>query len=72
MGGTKHNTIWLFNTLFIFTILCGVMLGTYRPAQAAIPDVRIDVGETRQVLLGATITSGRLLSGSWASSNKSV
>lgn len=58
--------------LLAFALLLGVVLGVTRPAQAATADVRINVGETQQVYLGASITTGKLTSGDWDSSNKSV
>jgi len=62
---------WL-SGLFMLLLMLGAVPGTNLKASAATTVINISVGQSREILLGATILTGKLTSGTWSSSNPSV
>ena len=61
----------MISFLLILTVLIGMMAGLCSSANAD-SSIWVAVGGTRQILLGASLTTGRLQTGTWTSSNSSV
>ena len=62
----------ILSFLLMLVILLNVLAVAAPQASAVLSTIYVQSGNSRQILLGAPLTTGRLVSGTWSSSNPSV